>query len=147
MVAINIQSLDDIISAYLKYLRFSDKQARRLAGDIKDRIGVQENVIEAVDRLLLPVAKNIFSDLILTDAQAVSLYKFCFLQAGGAKKWGAEFFKEVPSVPFRKAIRQEIVINAPVYRISHMKVQEIEPVIHGGFFHKLWHRKGIKNER
>ena len=56
MVAINIQSADDIISAYLKYLKFSDKQARKIAATIKESVAEQHDIVQAIDNLLIPQA-------------------------------------------------------------------------------------------
>ena len=139
MVAVNIQSVDDIIAAYLKYLKFSDKQARKLAAILKGQLVNQDNIVDALDGLLVKPAKKVLSGYILTDAQAVALYKFCFLQAGGAKKWGVMLFDENSSAAFAEALRKEIIINAPVYTISHMEAQKIEPVLAHGFWHNWWH--------
>ncbi len=145
MVAINIQSADDIISAYLKYLKFSDKQARKIAATIKESVAEQHDIVQAIDNLLIPQARAIFSGMYLTDEQLAALYKFCFLQAGGAKKWGGDFFKQEPSPAFAEALRKEVMLNAPGYQMSHMRQQKIEPVLRHHFKLKFWHFKGSKN--
>ena len=145
MVAINIQSADDIIAAYLKYLKFSDKQARKIAAVIKENVVGQSDIVQAIDDLLIPQARLVFEGMYLTDEQLVALYKFCFLQAGGAKKWGSDFFKPEPSPAFAEALRREVMLNAPVYQMSRMLPQRIEPVLKRRFNLKFWYFKGSKN--
>ncbi len=130
MVTIKIQSIDDIIAAYLKGLGFTDKDASKIVPWFREKISLsQENgdkVIRELDKIVLSSAKKIFNDSVLDDEQLVALFKFCFLQANGAQKWGDKIFtlrdrEEIISL----ALRQEVIHVAPNYVFSQMKPQEI----------------------
>lgn len=146
MVAIKIQSIDDIIKAYLENLSFSRDLSAKLTEKIKpliaDKVEKGAGVLEQLDKILLKSAKDVFADLNMTDEQLIALFKFTFLRAGGAKLWGKDFFRTKVSEKFKSALQNEVVVNAPVYIMSQMKAQKIESVTAKNFLIKLFSHKG-----
>lgn len=145
MVAIKIQSIEDIIQAYLQCLSFDAKLSAKLAEKIKPFVEKPaengESIIKLLDDYLLKTARKAFPDENLPDEQLAALFKFCFLRAGGAKVWGKEFYRSDISEKFKEALNKEKVVNAPVYVMSAMEKQKIEPVIPQNFLHKIFNHK------
>lgn len=130
MVTIKIQSIDDIIGAYLKGLGFSADAASKIVPELKRKLPLSQesgdNVIDALDKLVLSAAKKIFKDSSLDDEQLVALFKFCLLETKSASKWGDKIFALKDSdEAIAQALRQEVIHVAPNYVFSQMKPQEI----------------------
>lgn len=131
MVTVKIQSIDDILKAYLKSLGFREDIAQKNISLLKTKINVSQEsgdkVIDALDNVLLATAKHIFKDSTLDDEQMVALFKFCFLQAKGAEKWGDKIFETISNdSEIAQVLRKHVVHVAPNYVFSQMKPQEID---------------------
>lgn len=150
MVTIKIQSIDDIIVSYLQALGFNTTEARKTSILLKTKISVsQENgdkIVSALDYILLSIAKHIFNDSSLEDEQIVALFKFCFLQANGAHKWGSKIFDKInENDEIAKVMRQQVIHVAPNYVFSQMKPQEIDIPHPSNFLKKIFQHKKAKN--
>ena len=81
MVTIRIQSIDDIICAYLRDLGFDSKTAAtEVSGLNKYLLGISDNgdeVISALDEQLYQSAQKLFSDCQLDKPQQIAMLKFC----------------------------------------------------------------------
>ena len=131
MVTIKIQSADDIIEAYLQSLGFSKANAQKDMRFINEKVGSSltegDKIIKALDGVLLSSAKKTFKDSSLDDEQLVALFKFCFLQANGAQKWGNKIFDTInENSEIAQVLRKNVVFIAPDYLFSQMKTQEID---------------------
>ncbi len=146
MVTIKIQSIDDIIAAYLKGLGFTDDGAHKIAPTLRGRLSLsQENgdkVINELDKIVASTAKKIFNDSSLDDEQLVALFKFCVLETKGAQKWGEKIFALKDSdEKIVLALRQEVIHVAPNYVFSQMKPQEINIPRPSNFLKKIFKQK------
>ena len=95
MVAIKIQSLDDIVRAYLENLGFRGRRLEDNTGQISAMLGPEFNpddVSSSLDNLIYGFARKIFKGKNIDKEQKIALFKFCFMECGGADKWGAEMF-------------------------------------------------------
>lgn len=146
MVTIKIQSIDDIICAYLKGLGFSADAANKIVPELKKKLPISQEsgdkVIDALDSLLLETAKKIFNDSTLDSEQLVALFRFCWLEAKGASKWGDKIFTlKNNDEKIAHALRQKVIHVAPNYVFSQMKPQEITIPNPSNFLKKIFKHK------
>ena len=90
MVTLKIQSLDDIIRAYLCGLGFAGDKAAATIKQLKTKLtenGDGDAAVEALDHLLYQSARQIFKNSSLDKPQLIALLKFCYLRSNGAQKW------------------------------------------------------------
>lgn len=130
MVAIKIQSLDDIVRAYLENLGFRGRRLEDNTGQISAMLGPEFNpydVSSSLDNLIYGFARKIFKGKNIDKEQKIALFKFCFMECGGADKWGAEMFgaRTVP-VEIIKEMRSKAIEIVPPYQMSKMLPQVIE---------------------
>lgn len=131
MVTIGIQSIDDIICAYLRDLGFDSKTASTEVSGLKKYLpGISDNgdeVISALDEQLYQSAQKLFSDCQLAKPQQIAMLKFCYLQSGGAQKWGVRIFNTNKiDTEMKTALLQNEVHIAPRPVLSRMEPQSIE---------------------
>ena len=104
MVTLKIQSLDDIIRAYLCGLGFAGDKAAATIKQLKTKLtenGDGDAAVEALDHLLYQSARQIFKNSSLDKPQLIALLKFCYLRSNGAQKWGGSVFE--PSAKWRNS--------------------------------------------
>jgi len=143
MVTIKVQSVDDIIKAYLQTLECcSTKKLSVLVPLLKNLLGNLDDkavdVISLLDELVYKKSLTIFGNIKLTKSQMISLCKFCFLESGGFNRWNDELFLPTTSKNFKSALLEVKISNAPSYKLSHMLAQQIEPIRPKNIFHKLF---------
>lgn len=141
MVTIKIQSVDDIILAYLEDLGFDRKQAQKATPAIKKLLpadcGSGDEIIRRLDQKLIENARIIFSGSPLGDPQIRALLRLTYIRAQGADKWGAAVLTESRfGEEMLRELHKQIVESAPNYVLSQMKPQPIEPA---HLFHKIFH--------
>lgn len=148
MAAIKVQSIGDIITAYLETLGMSRDDDRleffvkELHASLGDLTGKEKDIVSLLDGVLCQKAQKIFDDLPAAPAQAAAIYKFCFLESGGFKLWGKEFLHPENSETFKKALREKNVVTAPRYVLSRMQAQKIESIAPKNILHKIMAHKG-----
>ena len=83
MVAIKIQSKEDIIAAYLTSLGFNPQQLPEIvpavAAELDFRNGNGDELVKKIDAFLLRLARRTFSKTGLADEQLLAELKLCFL--------------------------------------------------------------------
>lgn len=92
MVTLKIQSLDDIIRAYLCGLGFAGDKAAATIKQLKTKLtenGDGDAAVEALDHLLYQSARQIFKNSSLDKPQLIALLKFCYLRSNGAQNGAA----------------------------------------------------------
>lgn len=138
MVALKICSADDIIKACLLNLGFSETQCRNHLFRIRKRLPEnEEDIVRALNNEMAADGRKIFENC-RPDTDFASLYKFCFLQAGGVRKWPADFLADNISSAFRRSMRQQYLTTSPEINFSSMEPQKIEPVIRLRWWHRLF---------
>lgn len=145
MVTLKIQSLDDIIRAYLCGLGFAGDKAAATIKQLKTKLtenGDGDAAVEALDHLLYQSARQIFKNSSLDKPQLIALLKFCYLRSNGAQKWGGSVF-EPSAIDCKMAeqLHQEIIHVAPNYVLSHMEPQPIEIPQPGKLIKKIFKHK------
>lgn len=143
MVAIKIQSLQDIAAAYLRNLGFEENQIANaveiLLGELGDNYDNDE-VLASLDKLILKIANKIFENTALLPGQKVAMFKLGFLLNKGAQKWGAKaLLEQGVSSEVMEAMRAKMMSVAPQYKFSRMQPQPIETAhgVFNNFFRKL----------
>lgn len=131
MVTIRIQSIDNIICAYLQDLGFDDKSAAAETSGLKKCLPqTSENgdeILTALDDCLYQSAQHIFSDSGLNKSQQIAMLKFCFLRSNGAQKWGTQIFNSAKvDDAMKTALLQNTVQVVPNLIPSRMEPQPIE---------------------
>ena len=102
MVTIKIQSRGDIIGAYLQTLGFDREKAAEvsdgLSGLIDGDLNNGDEIIAALDELLLLTARKIWPLSEYSSEQLTALFKLLYLNNDGAGRWGTLVFsdKEIP---------------------------------------------------
>ena len=143
MVALKIRSADDIVKACLLSLGFSEAQCRNHLFRIRKRLPEgEDDILRALNDEMAADGRKIFKNC-RPDTDFAALYKFCFLQAGGARKWPADFLADNISSTFRRSMRQQYLATSPEITLSSMEPQKIEPVIRLRWWHRFfrnWHR-------
>lgn len=149
MVTIKIQSLDDIVTAYLRGLGFNHQTAQKQISVLKKYLPQDsdsgDEVIRCLDELLYHSAQSIFKDSSLDKPQLIALLKFCYLRSSGAQKWGAQIFESSQlNGEISAALHKEIIHVAPNYVLSHMEPQSIVIPHPGQLITKMFKHKKIK---
>ena len=130
MVALKIQTLDDIVKAYLQSLGFSQENCDISVSGVIDKLQNDfddNNVIYALDELIYKTAKKIFAKEKLSKSQKIAMFKLCFLQSDGASKWGVDaLFEDAVSVVAVGEMKEQVLRIVPEYNMSKMEPQIIE---------------------
>lgn len=132
MVAIKIQSIDDIIRAYLTDLGFDEAQGKKNLAAVKKLLPKDccsgDEIIHCLDEKLKANGQIIFKGSQLADPQMLVLVRLTYIRAGAAGKWGADILtKDQFPADMVRSLHKEIVESAPNYVLSQMKPQAIEP--------------------
>lgn len=132
MAALIIQNKEDILSAYLKTFGFEGKKSDVLTAALLQKLPEPvskngEELIAHADKIILKIAKNIFKNAKLDNAQLLAQFKLCFLLCGGADMCTLDNLKKIEfSADLAEQMKKHFVINAPQYHMSAMKPQKIE---------------------
>lgn len=132
MAAVKIQSLKEVVRAYLKSLGFEGDRLSQAADYIAGNVmsGFESgDVVAFLDGILLQnIRKNIVENK-LGDEQALALFKAAYLVGGGAEKWGVEVLngKKFPAA-LAELMTSGFFTVVPEYQMSRMQPQKIEPV-------------------
>ena len=132
MVAVKIQSKEDIIKAYLKSFGFEKERlvivTETILGKLQN-VPIQDadKIVQFIDDILTKQAKRIFSPSPLEDNQLLAQFKLCFFKCKGAKCCSTDNLKklQLPEDLIAK-MRKSYVVNAPQYHYQAMKPQSIE---------------------
>lgn len=132
MVTIKIQSIDDIIRAYLADLGFDEVQGKKNLAEVKKLLPKDccsgDEVIRCLDERLKANGQIIFYGSQLADPQMLALARLTYIRAGGAGKWGADILtKDQFNAEMISCLHKEIAESSPNYVLSQMKPQPIEP--------------------
>lgn len=142
MVAIKIQSLDDIIEAYLCGLGFEKKDLKKASELMLEALGTSynaDNVLASLDALLLKTAVNVFPGNNWEQGQQLAMFKLVFLLSKAAQKWGAQaLLAGKISEEMKKTFQAQMMCAAPQYHLSHMQPQKIESAGTAGFIKNLF---------
>ena len=133
MVAIKIQSKEDIIAAYLTSLGFNPQQLPEIvpavAAELDFRNGNGDELVKKIDAFLLRLARRTFSKTGLADEQLLAEFKLCFLLCNGADLCTAESCRRL-SLPAElvRRMRERFVVAPPSCLYAEMKPQAIESI-------------------
>lgn len=142
MVTIKIQSINDIVAAYLKTLGFSDAQVGvavpKVLKLMKTELTSGDEIINDLDKLILATAKKVFGKTKYANEQLIALFKACYLLNNGATVWGETIFWEdkLPKNLVEK-IQTTNLHQAPDYAFSKMEVQLIETNVPDKLFSRI----------
>ncbi len=131
MVAIKIQSKEDIIAAYLASLGFSGKNLSPVVSAVSGRLNFHsdngDELVGKIDDVLLKLAEKTFPDTKLDREQLLAEFKLCFLLCNGASQCSAQEIKDLDMpAELTKAMRRCFVVSAPACSYHEMKPQKIE---------------------
>lgn len=132
MVALKIQSLDDIIVAYGKSLGFDNENLSNLTHIIQTQYAdkINENdVIGSLDDILYALVKPYLPPHKRDKPQALAMFKMLFLLNNGADICGIELFeKGVLSAQMQQILSDNRLQIVPPLKMSKMEPQKIEPI-------------------
>ena len=123
MAAIKIQSLNDIVAAYLKTINVSEALVPEWAAKAEQ----EGDVVASLDRLLLPAAEQLYPEKKFDKSQKISGFKLSWLSFGGS-----ELYPEQKLEPeFLAQLKENRFDPAPGYKIQKMIPQPLEmPSLH-----------------
>ena len=145
MVAVKVQSLKDIIRAYLQNLGFSGQKLEAAVEDVAACAGDYYDGGSIVDFLdALPVShmrrQRKFAGM--PDYQIAALFKLVFIENDGAGRWGTLPWcqKELPTEML--ALTERYAADMlPAYKASRMEAQPIESLRPVRWFTRLFRRR------
>ena len=150
MVAIKIQSLEDIIRAYLKNLGFEGRALEGGVSKLTEKYGEvlkKDDVSSALDKLIGKAAAKIYKEKSWNTEQKTAMLKFCFVRYQGAERWGLNaLLEDEISVEAIDDLRGLKLLTAPECRMVQMKAQKIETPQPQKFFGRLLFGKGKQND-
>ena len=123
MAAIKIQSLNDIVAAYLKTINVSEAFVPEWVAKVEQ----EGDVIASLDRLLLPAAEQLYPEKKFDKHQKIAGFKLAWLSLGFSElhpgqKIDEEILDELKKVRFNPA---------PEYKMQKMIPQPLEmPRLH-----------------
>lgn len=128
MVAIKIQSLEDIIGAFLENLGFNGSEKQKtvefLVQDYNN--AGKPDLSLFMQRMLRRKAGKIFKMSDWDDSQKAALFRYIFLNKQLAKKYGYGFFaNEEPDSRLIEIMQHNILRPVPPYHYSEMPRQVI----------------------
>lgn len=99
-----------------------------------------DEIIAALDELLLLTARKIWPLSEYSSEQLTALFKLLYLNNDGAGRWGTLVFsdKEIPE-DMRRIMSEHNLQQAPDYAYAPMQAQKIEPAISKSWLHRLLH--------
>ncbi len=130
MVALTIQGIDDIISAYLQTFGFSKEKAQEQAHILHKQLHLTEKVGEDLilhlDHILLARSEELFPDIQGTFSEKVAFVKFAYLRANGANQIGIRLWISEEDTEVKSILKEFSLTNAPTIKQGIMEAQAIE---------------------
>lgn len=142
MVALKVQSLDDIMMAYFASLGYQDKEIKKIIPFIHlnyEKKLDPEKVIASLDDVLYGIVKKYLPATKQNKQQRLSYFKTVFLLNEGAKLCGGSLFEkgEIPET-LQAKLKENFVQAAPEIKFSKMEPQKIENLEFFNFFAKIF---------
>ncbi len=148
MVALKVQSLDGIVTAYAQSLGYRDEGLQKIVNFLMDNYAEklnQEDVIASLDEILYATVKKFIPTPRGEKMQALAMFKAIFLLNDGAEKCGLALFEKGEISPeLQQLLKENVLQSAPQIKASKMDAQKIETIDFFAFLGKLFHlfRKG-----
>lgn len=148
MVALKVQSLDGIVTAYAQSLGYQNENLQKTVNFLMDNYAEklnQEDVIASLDEILYAIVKKYIPTPRGEKTQALSLFKAVFLLNNGAEKCGLALFENGEITPeLQQLLKENVLQSAPQIKTSKMDAQKIETINFFAFLGKFFHlfRKG-----
>ena len=96
MVALTIQSADDIVGAYLQTFGFSKTKAKEQAPVLRKQLklddAIGDNLVLHLNKHLAKKASDLFPDIKGTEEERAAFIKMAYLRAKGSELWGIDFW-------------------------------------------------------
>ncbi len=142
MVALKVQSLDDIMMAYFAALGYQDKDIKKIIPFIYQNYEKKldaEKVIASLDDILYAIIKKYLPSSKQSKQQRLAYFRTVFLLNDGAKICGVSLFEkgEIPE-SFQAKLKENFVQAAPEVKFSKMEPQKIENLEFFNFFAKIF---------
>lgn len=144
MVAIKIQSLEDIIGAFLENLGFSGSEKQKTIEFLAREYdkASKPDLSLFMQKILIRKAGKIFQMTDWEDCQKVALFKYVFLNKQLATKYGYDFFaKDEPDNKLVEIMQRNILRPVPPCHYSEMPRQIIASPHPGKLLDKVLHIK------
>ena len=144
MVAIKIQSFEDILGAFLENLGFGDNEKQKTLAFLVDEYNKKgkPDLAFFIDDIIHRKVKYIFENVDWDISQKTALFKYIFLSKKLASKYGYDFFaKEQPDEKFVALMRENVLNPVPPCCYSEMPRQVIASPHPGKFLNKVLHMK------
>lgn len=117
MAAVKVQSLDDIVSAYLQDLRIPAELVPEWAAAVQG-----DDVIAALNDLLLPTAEQVYPERYFDKAQKIAGFKLVWLSLGGGELHPGQ----KPGDDLQAALKEKRLVPAPKAEPHKMQPQRLE---------------------
>lgn len=143
MVAIRIQSSEDIIKAYFRNLGFRGKELGKVcedtAGRWNENASGKEDILTFLDGIIVEKAQTVFSSNDkLGKSQIAAKFKMGFLLSTKKSRF-EDFINNDLKEDFLEAENNKIFATAPEYKPKEMKAQKIESPETSGWLNKIFH--------
>ncbi len=148
MVALKVQSLDGIVTAYAQSLGYRGDGLQKTVSFLMDNYAEklnQEDVIASMDEILYAIVKKYIPTPRGEKTQALAMFKAVFLLNEGAEKCGLALFEKGNiTSDLQQILKENMLQSAPQIKPSEMDAQKIETIDFFAFLGKLFHlfRKG-----
>lgn len=148
MVALKVQSLDGIVTAYAQSLGYRGENLQKIVNFLMDNFAEklnQEDVIASLDEILYATIKKYIPSPRGEKTQALAMFKTLFLLNDGAEKCGMALFEKGElSSELQQILKENPLQSAPQCKMTKMEVQKIETINFWAFLGKIFHlfRKG-----
>ena len=148
MVALKVQSLEGIVTAYVKSLGFQAVNLQKIVQFLMQNHAQKLNhndVISSLDEILYQQVKKYLPNQREEKTQALAMFKAIFLLHNGAEISGLSLFEkgEIPS-QLQQILTENPLKSAPQIKKSKMDAQKIETLDFFALIGKIFHlsRKG-----
>ena len=148
MVALKVQSLDGIVTAYLQSLGYQGENLQTtldfLMKNYADKLN-QEDVIASMDEILYAAVKKYLPSQRGDKTQALAMFKTLFLLEKGAENCGSALFENgFVTDELQQKLKANPLQAAPQVKMTTMEAQKIETLPFFAFLGKIFHlfRKG-----
>ena len=133
MVALKIQSVNDVVAAYVQSFGYSDAEAQVLTAEIMQNYAEKLNaddLLSSLNEIVYQKIKPLFAHAKNSEkTQNLALFKALFLMHDGAKICPTQLFDDKPlPAQLVEKINFDELKNAPLIKRSQMEAQKIEPI-------------------
>lgn len=143
MVALKVQSLDGIVTAYVKSIGYCGENLHHVVNFLIENCVAklnQDDVIASLDELLFTIVKKYLPSPRGDKTQALAMFKAVFLLHQGAEKCGLALFEKGELVPeLQQILKENVLMSAPQVKMSKMEAQKIEPIRFFAVLGKIFH--------